>query len=313
MTTQNATVSNEDQALIDDLFAEMGLEGEVMLDSEINDVIAAEPTVEEAEIEAEPTVEETAVEAAAEPTTEAAEPVVEDVLGDLGIDLGLEGIDLDGLDVGEVTAETEAPKAEPKAKKSLAPKFDEDEKAETKVKPRASSGGNRVTYYNSSKSTVLLDRLGGNKDLIILEAGDLELPKEELQAKRQHLLDVLNNQPTAVNKETGETVQKKVAEKVIQLFTYLNRGGNLNRYTYIALKVLLTDGYLNTKKNGNLYQAYIANGYKEGTASAQSGQMSQLLPLLKIAHVGQGQLIPNDQSIILAKMQAEIFGDQQAA
>lgn len=315
MTTQkNEVLNNEDQALINDLFNEMGFD-EMMLDGEV-DISAAieaaepsaeaiEPSVEAAEVEVEAAAEPVAeaVEPSAEAVTveaveAAAEPSVDDVLGDLG---------LDGIDFGAVDTEVET------EKKAIAPKLDDKDKSEKKVKPKASSGGNRVTYYNSSKSTVLLDRLGGNKDLIILEAGDLELPKEELQAKRQHLLDVLNNQPTAVNKDTGETVQKKVAEKVIQLFTYLNRGGALNRYTYIAFETLLKDGFLNTKKNGNLYQAYIANGYKDGTARAQSGQMSQLFPLLKIAENAQGHLVPNDQSIILAKMSAEIQGEQKAA
>ncbi|MFX9189354.1 hypothetical protein ABTN59_22020, partial [Acinetobacter baumannii] len=36
----------------------------------------------------------------------------------------------------------------------------------------------RVTHYNSKKSEVLLDRLGGSADMILLEASDIDLPND---------------------------------------------------------------------------------------------------------------------------------------
>lgn len=297
----NQSITNEDQALIDDLFSQFD---EISLD-EIDLTDQTEPTVEAAE----PTVEAAAV---IEPTVEAVEPTVEAAVIE-STEQQLAEIDFDlDLDLSEELAAPTAVEATNVEKPT----------SEKKIKPKASAGGNRVTFYNSSKSTVLLDRLGGNTDLIILEASDLDLSKEELQAKRQYLLNVMNYQPMTVNDKgdpvksdglNGETVQKKVAEKVIQLFTYLNKGGNLNKVMRISFELLLKDGYLTFGKQGNLYAALLANEYSDGTARAQSGQIQKLFPLLKIAlPSGKGSLEPNSTSIILAKMNAELNLQQPA-
>lgn len=43
----------------------------------------------------------------------------------------------------------------------------------------------RVTHYNSKKSEVLLDRLGGSADMILLEASDIDLPSDKLKEKQE--------------------------------------------------------------------------------------------------------------------------------
>lgn len=307
LSTNNVAISSQDEALINDLFSDLGVsvdEIDIGVDVEIE---AAEPAVEAV----------VAVEAA-EPAVEAAEPAVEAVeaeieTADLDLDLDLD-LEESAVEAAEPAVEVEQPVAEeakaPKAKKEAkAPK-------EKKEPPKE-----RVTYYNSSKSKVLLDRIGGNKDVILLEASDIDLPSEELAKKRSYLLNVLNHQPITINEKgdpvrstgvDGVTVQKKVAEKVIQLFTFLNKGGSLNKVMRIAFQVLLKDGYIAYGgKNGNLYQALIASHYSEGTARAQSGQIQQLFPLLKVVNVVNGHHSPNDDSIILAKIKADVFPDAQ--
>ncbi|HDI2492026.1 TPA: hypothetical protein PKT84_002567 [Acinetobacter baumannii] len=51
--------------------------------------------------------------------------------------------------------------------------------------------------------------------------------------------------------------------------------------------------------------------YSEGTARAQAGQMLQMFPLLKIATKEGNKLIPNEQSLILAKMKADLFPSEK--
>lgn len=319
MTTQNTAIQADDQALINDLFSEFDLD----LDAPADElVLAAEPAAEEVELDvdladieatlaAEPAAE-VAEPAAVEPAVEAAEPegVQLTPVSEEDFDLSFDEEEAIAAEAAIIAAtaaieeEAAAAPAEPKA-----------------PKPRASSGGNRVTFYNSSKSTVLLDRLGGNKDMIILEASDLDLSKEELQAKRQYLLDVINHQPMTMNSKgdpvkseglDGQTVQKKVAEKVIQLFTYMSKGGNLNKVMRLAFTTLINEGQLTFGKQGTFQDVLLANGFSLGTARAQSGQIKQLFPLLKIVTVAGDTLKPNPESIILAKMNADLNPEQAA-
>ena len=324
-TNTNAAINNADAALIDDLFNDLGIDAGDNLAAELSAIDASSipdevnlddlamqaEAVAQAEAEAEALAKKSAVtKVEPEPEPEFDESLLADLDG-VSLDTDTE-VAAEEVAAEEVAAEEVAAPKE-KKKSPFAPKLDDDEQNEEApkvakaVKPNHASGSDRVTYFNSSKSKVLLSRLGGNADLIILEVSDLDLTKEELQAKRKHLLSALNNQPVTLNGKsdpsvTGETVQKKVAEKVIQLFTYLNNGGTLNRYTQIAFATLIADGYLNMKKDGNMQAALIKNGYGMGTVRAQTGQISKLFPLLKIAFVEGDKLVPNQESIILEKM-----------
>lgn len=321
MKTQTQT-QTDDQALINDLFSEFDLDldaAETAVEPEQEVMLAAEPTAEVAidaeldlDIDLDLEVELAAAEPAAESVEVEAPPAVAvaAVLPPCDEDMEFD-FEFDQAEQAEVEAEVAA----------FETKEEKEEKAPKAVKPKASSGGNRVTYYNSSKSTVLLDRLGGNKELIILEASDLELSKEELQSKRQYLLDVMNHQPMTMNEKgdptksdglNGQTVQKKVAEKVIQLFTYMGKGGNLNKVMRLAFQTLLTEGYLSFGKQGNLYDVLLANEFSVGTARAQTGQIKQLFPLLKIVTVEGDMMKQNPESIILAKMNADLYPEQAA-
>ena len=144
-----------------------------------------------------------------------------------------------------------------------------------------------------------------------MEFADAELSDEELKAKQRTFLSLLNNQPT-VNSD-GQTVQKKVAEKVVILFTMFKQKKAWNEVMFRTFKLLLTDGYIQSGDKGNLVQNLLSKPYSQGTARAQAGQMMQLLPLLKIAkEVGKGRLEINEDSTIIARLKAEYFTDLKA-
>lgn len=281
-TIKNANAQSQDEALINDLFEQLGGEVELSLD----DLVAAEP--------------------AAEPAAEIEVDVLDDIenlADEAEFDLAIQDLEdeVEAAPVVEVKKPKKAKKA--KAEPKAATTTDEDGEEKEVVKTTQ----HRVTHYNSKKSEVLLDRLGGDQGMILLEVSDIDLESNALKEKQENLLRILNNQPTVMGtRGNQETVQKKVAEKVIILFTYFKNGGALNKVLRITFETLLKDGYISMGKGGNLFTNLINAHYSEGTARAQSGQMLQMLPLLKIAEKEGGKLVPNEQSLILAKMKAEL-------
>lgn len=308
MSNVNAALNTQDEIALDDLFAEIdGLDGLATapvepIANELDEIdLLVEAVIEEAP-KAEPAVE---VEAApVEPETTALELDDLDGLFDEN-DLQLDDLNLDAI-------VEEAPAAEVEAKVEKAPKAEKKEAPKAKAeKKEVSPNTYRTTYYNSSKSKVLLDRLGGDTSDIVLEFSDAELSDEDLAKKQRAFLSLLNNQPT-VNSD-GQTVQKKVAEKVVILFTMFKLKKSWNEVMYRTFKTLLTDGYIQSGEKGNLHAELLAKPYSLGTARAQAGQMMQMLPLLKITKEdGKGRLIPNDESTILARLKAEYFPDLKA-
>ena len=306
MTNLNATV-NVDEIALDDLFAEidgldaiapaepvaLAVEPETSADDDLLDALLAEPTAVEAVA-----VEEAPVAVVAEPEPVKAEEVPTSEIDELD---GL--FDENDLDLDALTLEEAPVVAEPKKE---APKKAEPKKEKPAAKEKSPTTY-RTTYYNASKSKVLLDRLGGDKSDIVLEFADAELSDEDLRLKQNSFLTLLNNQPT-VNSD-GQTVQKKVAEKVVILFTMFKQKKSWNEVMYRTFKLLLTDGYLDTKKGGNLYNNLLAKPYSPGTANAQMGQMVQMLPLLKVCTKDGSRLVPNEDSTILARLKSEYFGD----
>lgn len=133
--------------------------------------------------------------------------------------------------------------------------------------------------------------------MLVLEVEDAGLDPAELEAKQHELLKLLNTRPGTSD---GGATQKKVAEKVVMLFSYLKNGGKLNRVLEITFQTLLKDGEIQSGEKGNLWQALLAKPYSKGTANAQGGQMLQLLPMLKIAtRTEKGRLVANPNSMIL--------------
>ncbi|MDE3318576.1 hypothetical protein OKC46_01035 [Acinetobacter baumannii] len=286
----NAKATNQvkdDELLISNLFDQLDID-----ESELD--MALEPTAESAAVQDEKLIDEELHDV--ELLDDLNNTELETLINDEELDLSLEAEEVENSVVSD--------------KKVTEPEKLKTENVTAKQVPKSTQ--QRVTHYNSKKSEVLLDRLGGSADMILLEASDIDLPNDKLKEKQENLLLILNNQPTVIGTRGNvETVQKKVAEKVIILFTYFKNGGNLNKVMRIAFETIITDGYITTGKGGNLYNNLLNAHYSEGTARAQAGQMLQMFPLLKIATKEGNKLIPNEQSLILAKMKADLFPKEQ--
>ncbi|ENV7002322.1 hypothetical protein ACT3OK_001176 [Acinetobacter baumannii] len=286
----NAKATNQvkdDELLISNLFDQLDID-----ESELD--MALEPTAESAAVQDEKLIDEELHDV--ELLDDLNNTELETLINDEELDLSLEAEEVENSVVSD--------------KKVTEPEKLKTENVTEKQVPKSTQ--QRVTHYNPKKSEVLLDRLGGSADMILLEASDIDLPNDKLKEKQENLLRILNNQPTVIGTRGNvETVQKKVAEKVIILFTYFKNGGNLNKVMRIAFETIITDGYITTGKGGNLYNNLLNAHYSEGTARAQAGQMLQMFPLLKIATKEGNKLIPNEQSLILAKMKADLFPSEK--
>lgn len=318
MTDLNAQA--QDEISLDDLFSQID---DITSEAEQQPQILAEPTIESAA--AEPALDELdELDLLLGGDSESQALIVDEPAAPVEQSADTAESDLDGLfdeseldlDALSLEPEVEQPKVEeksaPKAKKQKAeptPAETTEPKAEPKEKSPTTY---RTTYQNSKRSAVLLDRLGGDTSEIVLEFDDVDLPAEQLKEKQQQFLRLLNNQPTLT--AGGQTVQKKVAEKVVILFTMFKRGGKWNEVMYRTFSLLLTDGYIQSGDNGNLVQNLKSKPYSPATARAQAGQMMQLLPLLKIANEdGKGRLVPNENSTILMRLRSQFFADLKPA
>ena len=176
---------------------------------------------------------------------------------------------------------------------------------EEKPKKAARAPSNRVTYVGHKPSDVLVARLGDKaNEMLILEVGDIELPPEELEAKQKELLSILNMRPGTGN---GGSTQKKVAEKIVMLFSWLKNGGTLNEVMKRTFTVLARDGYITSGDKGNLHAELLAKPYSLGTCRAQAGQMTSMLPMLKIVtQEARGKYVLKEDSVIFMKAKADL-------
>ena len=336
MTNANLDLNAQDSIDLDDLFAEIdGLPEIVEAEAPTVAAPTAEPLdADDVDLDALlDDIEPASVEPESEPVATPAEMVLaatqdsdlDGLFDESDLDdalLSLDDVVLDAVEETPVVAESKkAPAKKSSAKKAdkIAPKLLDDEpkaddlpaeddapKAEPKKKKEPTAP--RTTYVNASKSKVLLDRLSGDTSELVLEMSDIDLSEEELAKKQRAFLAVLNNQPATTT--DGATVQKKVAEKVVILFTMFKQNKGWNEVMYRTFKLLLTDGYIQSGDKGNLVQELLKKPYSIGTARAQAGQMMQMLPLLKIAtETSKGRLEINEDSTILHRLRNDYFAD----
>ena len=173
-------------------------------------------------------------------------------------------------------------KAEKVAKEPKAPKAPAEPKAP------------RITYVGHTTSEVLAAKLGAKKaDILVLEVADAGLEPDALAAKQEALLGDI------------DLLAKKVGEKAVMLFGWLNSGGKLNEVMERAFKVLAKDGQLVSGPKGNLH-SNLREKYSEGTAASQSNQMFALFPALAITKREKGVMAINTDSLIFMKAKAEL-------
>lgn len=300
MKNVNESAISKDEIALDDLFAEIDNESLLGAPDTLTEAFAAQDSALDALDEIVGAISDSV-------------PEIDDSLGELDGLFDENELDLDALSLDAVDAENapEVAVSEPEAKDAPKTEVKKETSTPKKAPKEKSPTTNRATYYNSSKSQVLLDRLGGDTSDIVLEFSDAELSDEELKEKQRSFLSLLNNQPT-INSD-GQTVQKKVAEKVVILFTMFKHKKTWNEVMYRTFKLLLTDGYIQSGDKGNLHLELLSKPYSVGTARAQAGQMMQMLPLLKIAKEDiKGRLVINEDSTIVARLRAEYFADLKA-
>jgi hypothetical protein len=93
-----------------------------------------------------------------------------------------------------------------------------------------------------------------------------------------------------------DNAPKKVGEKLINTFKWLNGSVKLSRYTKDALTLLVEKGEATTKV---LETFYVDGHLGLSTARSQAGQMRKLLPLLNIAHLVGDKLTINEESTLV--------------
>lgn len=104
--------------------------------------------------------------------------------------------------------------------------------------------------------------------------------------------------------------QKKVKEKAVKLLADIEAGKITTRVVIIGFQILKSDGQITSGKWGNLLMKLKAEGYSNGTATAQAMQIVTLFRLLKITEPETSYcFIPNKNSLILKKA-LEIIKDE---
>lgn len=94
-----------------------------------------------------------------------------------------------------------------------------------------------------------------------------------------------------------------VADKAVNLFTFLKTGGGLNGVTLRAFQVLIKDDQITSGESGNLMRNLLSKPYSHGTSASQTNQIFQLFTDLEICvRQSKGVMIANPDSIILEEV-----------
>lgn len=188
---------------------------------------------------------------------------------------------------GETVAEGEAPvEATDKPAKS------KGKKAKSKDTPASTEPAEKkARVFFSKQSDRIAHNLGEKvSEMMLLEVGDAALSGDDLKAKNAEVMELIDG------------TAKKVGEKANMLFKYMSKGGELNEVMKRAFQVLAKDGELTSGEKGNLQLNLLSKPYSLGTARSQSNQMFMLLPALKVTLKEKGKMVPNPNSLILAKI-----------
>lgn len=159
-----------------------------------------------------------------------------------------------------------------------------DVKMEKASKP-AKSKTKRTPVKGMKVSEALRAKLGEKVyDTILTTKQEKELPRDELIVTVDDRLESFDN------------LAKKVREKVLNFYSYIAGEAKLSCYTQQAIDLLQEKGEIT---GSDIKKHYLSHPYSDGTASAQSSQMTQLLPVLGIATVESKKLKLNEDSAVL--------------
>lgn len=204
-------------------------------------------------------------------------------LNELELEAAVSGVEIDALKAsaydavdGDATVQSEADK----------PKTEKKKKEKVAAAPRVffSKQSERIAHGLGEKTS----------EMMLLVVADAMLTGDDLKARNDEVL-------ASVDK-----MAKKVGEKANILFKWMHKGGELNEVMARAFKVLVRDGELTSGEKGNLQLDLLAKPYSLGTARSQANQVFMLFPALMITVKENGKMVPNPDSLIMAKARAQL-------
>ena len=139
---------------------------------------------------------------------------------------------------------------------------------------------------------ILGEKLG---ETLVLDASWAGMDATALKAKQDETLAEVDK------------LAKKVGEKAVQLFSWMQKGGSLNEVMARGFKVLATDGFITSGDKGNV-QVELSHKYSIGTTRSQANQLFCLFPALGITkRDGKGKQVLNPDSVIFQHVKATLF------
>ncbi len=161
----------------------------------------------------------------------------------------------------------------------------------------------RATSVTHKPGDLLMAKLGDKaSEYLVFTMQDAELEPDALKMQQDAFIARMN----IVDAKDDSYIAMKVKDKVIHLIEWMKKGGELNEVIERAFRVMVRDGKLTSGVKGNLQVDLLSKPYSPGTAASQSNKMFQLFPLLGITVKSKGEMVPNPDSLILAKVTAEL-------
>lgn len=149
--------------------------------------------------------------------------------------------------------------------------------------------------HYTDKTERLKDKLGaGLSEYSVLTLADAGVTDEELVAKMEETMGVI------------KAMNKKKQTRAVVLIEYLaGKKATLNEVIARAARLLLSQGYLTTGNDGNLFKDLIARPYSPGAARAMGGNTISMMADLKlVTQDGKGKYVANPESLLLMKLQS---------
>lgn len=294
-----ATNVVDENALLNDLLAEMGGAPDEILEEVLPVEVEAADAAIEPEVEAADAAIESEVEAAASTVESTDEPTLDAGAAEAAHDDAVLDEVAAAAELHEATQAAYAAAGTTDAAVSDADKpSDETDAGAAAVEAGKAKGKPKAAVRSGpplSKSQKVVAKLGEKaSEFLLLELADAELDEEALKLKQEAVLAEIDG------------LAKKVGEKATMLFGWLKNGGALNEVMKRAFTVLISEGELTSGNKGNLQTNLLAKPYSPGTAASQANQVFMLFPALKVTKKEKGRMVLNEDSLILMKAKAEL-------
>lgn len=153
-------------------------------------------------------------------------------------------------------------------------------------KTKKPKGAKRASTVGLSRRESIFKVLGGKENAVNFFA--LDANDTDLESKMIDKLDEFDK------------LAKKVGEKLVNAFSFLNEKASLSSYTSMAIGALVEKGELTTVEMVDTYANNPNKALAVSTARAQTNQMFHLLPALEIAKRVGNKLVVNEDSTVLA-------------